>query len=1212
MWVKPQEVLLANALWITERANPYFVVQKRKGHGTKGLSSLLVGTLDTVFDSKPPPFRILHQTPNSEVSYVIACGMTKPEVSQHWQWLEQNILITLGSFDSSEEITTFVFCKIESLLAQNHSEVVQSLTDDDPKDYKIAVAKFNKLFGMPELERLVNNYSCSYWKNRLPRQGWLYLSVNHLCFYSYLFGKEIKLVIRWVDVMHLEKSNNVLFPESICVSTREKDYYFAMFLKISETIALMEQLANLAMRQLICEEPFEADKALARKSSKNVPKKPYLKRDLDARAHTEAYRNTFRLPADEKLDGSAECTLWTPYNKQFVWGKLYISNNYVCFEARVKELVSVVIPLRDVALVEKVENGNSMVTESSMVLTTKGKVNFLFSQLSDRQFILCKISELLAKVPELQNEWEGSLEENATLIKGFQPPLMNLFQSSQNTEEISARDTAKISLWSIHYAEYGMGIPTYRTSKARELVLKGIPDKLRGELWMLYSGACNEMETKRGYYPYLVAKSQSLPSIAADEIERDLHRSLPEHPAFQSELGIGALRRVLRAYALRNPSIGYCQAMNIVSSVLLLYANEEEAFWLLVALCERLLPDYYNTKVVGALIDQGVLEELAKEYLPDLYNKLEELGVLSMISLSWFLTIFLSVMPFESAVNIVDCFFYDGAKVVFQVALTILESSRESLMHCKDDGEAMTVLSSYLEHVRNRNATFPYLAHCINTNEPRESPTCVEVGDLLYDAYAKYSFITSATIERLRLRHRMKVVQTLEEVNMKNVIRSCSYDKLISRSFSAKDLQEMFMILKEEQLSINYWGKVVCSMNNQEKYDFSQPFYELYRVDYDLFRLLFTFLSPWGQGEDSHKMAFRIFSLFDANCDGLINFKEFLQAIALTTNATLEDKLKFFYILHLMTVPRDVVDGPRSPVEDTEVAAEAEEYFNSFDDETPPSQVSNKELLELVLSPFVQVSIFESLFTNTATPQPSSSSQMGIITNVSTLKKTSSNNGDSDSCSTPPVIVSHSDCGDLHSISSSNSNGFDESLKIESTKPFEKETKVKMAKSIPKMNQSQFIAMWKSLYDVFVNQNAEQEAYHSVASIGTMLLQLGEIGRSYSPKKTQAKSKETDSMLSFEFVASTDSMPETDNNLTICDDDTPSTANTGNECSEEFNPNAEWLISFEQFQGSVYTGTALVSFFEKKWSHIVAVNSLRHRRLERSSSLSSNVSTITV
>lgn len=49
----------------------YFLLQRRKGHGkdSNSLSSLFVGTLDSVFDTKPPPYRILHQTPTSEVYY---------------------------------------------------------------------------------------------------------------------------------------------------------------------------------------------------------------------------------------------------------------------------------------------------------------------------------------------------------------------------------------------------------------------------------------------------------------------------------------------------------------------------------------------------------------------------------------------------------------------------------------------------------------------------------------------------------------------------------------------------------------------------------------------------------------------------------------------------------------------------------------------------------------------------------------------------------------------------------------------------------------------------------------------------------------------------------------------------------------------------------------------------------------------------------------
>lgn len=62
----------------------------------------------------------------------------------------------------------------------------------------------------------------SYWKGRLPRQGYMYLSVNHLCFYAFNLGDETKIIIRWSEIMDLERSRNLLFPDSIKIVTRDK------------------------------------------------------------------------------------------------------------------------------------------------------------------------------------------------------------------------------------------------------------------------------------------------------------------------------------------------------------------------------------------------------------------------------------------------------------------------------------------------------------------------------------------------------------------------------------------------------------------------------------------------------------------------------------------------------------------------------------------------------------------------------------------------------------------------------------------------------------------------------------------------------------------------------------------------------------------------------------------------------------------------------
>lgn len=53
---------------------------------------------------------------------------------------------------------------------------------------------------------------------------------------------------------------------------------------------------------------------------------------------------------------------------------------------------------------------------------------------------------------------------------------------------LQAKEFLKEQAWKIHFAEYGQGICMYRTEKTRELVLKGVPESMRGELWLLLSG----------------------------------------------------------------------------------------------------------------------------------------------------------------------------------------------------------------------------------------------------------------------------------------------------------------------------------------------------------------------------------------------------------------------------------------------------------------------------------------------------------------------------------------------------------------------------------------------------------------------------------------------------------------------------------------------------------------------------------------------------
>uniref|UniRef100_A0A8C1XEN7 TBC1 domain family member 9B n=1 Tax=Cyprinus carpio TaxID=7962 RepID=A0A8C1XEN7_CYPCA len=1218
MWITPEEVLLANALWVSERANPYFILQRRKGHGRGGgITGLLVGTLDVVLDSsaRVAPYRILHQTGESQIFWNIACGSSRKEITEHWEWLETNLLQTLSIFDNDDDITTFVKGKIQGIIAEeNKSGKAQE--DEDPGKFREAELKMRKLFGMPEEEKLVNYYPCSYWKGRVPRQGWIYLSVNHLCFYSFLLGKEVSLVVQWTDVTQLDKNATLVFPESIRVSTRGTEHFFSMFLNINETFKLMEQLANIAMRQLLDNESFAADRSLPKpcKTLKNVSA---LKRDLDARAKNERYRALFRLTQDERLDGHTDCTLWTPFAKMHVVGQMFVSNNYICFASREEDLCQLIIPLREVTIVEKADS--SSVLPSPLSISTKNKMTFLFANLKDRDFLVQRISDFLQRTPDrpcaLSTQSENPSPSTPPSLPPS-PPVLGLGEMPQNQHYSPSLPTAKKGLlqiyqqdvpeelgpkvtrekmkeesWNIHFFEFGRGVCMYRTSKTRELVLNGLPESLRGELWLLFSGAQNEMATHPGYYASLVEQAIGKYTLATEEIERDLHRSMPEHHAFQNEMGIAALRRVLTAYAYRNPNIGYCQAMNIVTSVLLLYCTEEEAFWLLVALCERMLPDYYNTRVVGALVDQGVFEELTRECLPLLYEHMQDLGVISTISLSWFLTLFLSVMPFDSAVLLVDCFFYEGIKVIFQVALAVLHANMDQLLSCSDEGEAMTILGRYLDNVVNKLTVSPPIPHLhalltSGINPPPE----IDVFELIKASYEKFGSLRADVIEQMRFKQRLKVIQSLEDTAKRSVVRAI----MTESAFTIEELEELYVLFKAKHIMSCYWG---ASSTAAERHDPSLPYLEQYHIDCGQFIQLFSALAPWSCGLHTNTLSSRLFRLLDQNKDSLINFKEFVTGLSGMYHGDMTEKLKLLYKLHL---------PPALCPEEAESALEATRFFT--DDDTPqdPPFLSHLDFLAQE------------------------------VTSGEELKEA----GDA------------SATGDMDERKEEKPKDYKYYLRMWAK---EKEPKKESIKDLPRMNQEQFIEMCKTLYNMFSEDPMEQELYHGIATVASLLLCIGEVGKKFTnngSKKTEAQLPSAVDTLQPEredssgeggsgqslvskalaeaqletpppTAAGSDEEAKDDTSVSSysvvsagslqCEDIADDTVLIGCMSGDAVDrrqgsaPDADWSITFEQVLASFLTESSLVDYFEKKHdiqSKITACKSLR--AVERQTSTSSD------
>ncbi|KAJ3058573.1 hypothetical protein HDU98_005345 [Podochytrium sp. JEL0797] len=63
-----------------------------------------------------------------------------------------------------------------------------------------------------------------------------------------------------------------------------------------------------------------------------------------------------------------------------------------------------------------------------------------------------------------------------------------------------------------------------------------------------------------------------------------------------------------------------------------------------------------------------------------------------MVCRSWFMTVFVNVLPIETVMRVWDCFCYQGEKVLMRVTLTLLKIHEDEVLACSDTTDAWRLI----------------------------------------------------------------------------------------------------------------------------------------------------------------------------------------------------------------------------------------------------------------------------------------------------------------------------------------------------------------------------------------------------------------------------------------------------------------------------------------------------------------------------------------
>jgi hypothetical protein len=219
----------------------------------------------------------------------------------------------------------------------------------------------------------------------------------------------------------------------------------------------------------------------------------------------------------------------------------------------------------------------------------------------------------------------------------------------------------------VDYAEVARG----RSVELSQAIARGFPGELRGLLWQLIASS-KSSALEEVYHSTL---SETSPHEKA--IKRDLSRT-----SFVKNSNMESLFKIIKAYSLFDPEVGYTQGMAFITVPLLINMSESEAFCLLVHLMkdyqfrELFLPD-----MPGLHLRLYQFDRLLEDTLPGVHAHLARQGVRSsMYASQWFLTMFAYKFPLQIVVRIYDIVIAEGYEAVLKFGVALMKRNAETIM----------------------------------------------------------------------------------------------------------------------------------------------------------------------------------------------------------------------------------------------------------------------------------------------------------------------------------------------------------------------------------------------------------------------------------------------------------------------------------------------------------------------------------------------------